>query len=228
VAADFVALGALEVLYPPIAIDLLEQSSSWAGYLNAAFGAGAAAAIVVTSGLVGRARLMPSMLSGLALYAGAFLVLAAYQTVAVAVVLLMLAGLGRAVLGVGTRTLLQRVSRPDMLARVFGLVEAISMAALALGSLGVAALVALGGVPLALAGIGLVLPLAVLVGGRSLFDVDRRADAPVVQVGLLRSLRLFSSLSADKLEALARALERADARAGQVVFARETRATVST
>jgi MFS family permease len=218
VAADFVALGALEVLYPPMAIDVLEQDSSWAGYLNAAFGAGAAVAIVVTSGLVGRARLMPSMLMGLALYAGAFLVLAVYQTVALAVVLLMLAGLGRAVLGVGTRTLLQRVSPPDMLARVFGLVEAISMGALALGSLGVAALVALGGVPLALVGIGLVLPLAVLVGGRSLFDVDRRADVPVVQVGLLRSLRLFSPLSTDKLEALARALERADVRAGDVVI----------
>lgn len=61
------------------------------------------------------------------------------------------------------------------------------------------------------------LPLAVLVGGRSLFDVDRRADVPVVEVGLLRSLLLFSPLSGEKLEALARALERTDTRAGEVV-----------
>jgi MFS family permease len=218
VGADFVALGALEVLYPPIAIDVLGQASSWAGYLNAAFGAGAALAILVTSGLVGRARLVPSMLLGLGLYAGAFLVLAAYQTLLVAVVLLMLAGLGRAILGVGTRTLLQRVSPPDMIARVFGVVEAISMGALALGSLGVAALVAIGGVTLALAGIGLVLLLVVLVGGRSLFAVDRQADVPVVEVGLLRSSLLFSPLPAEKLEALAHALERTDTRAGDVVI----------
>jgi MFS family permease len=218
VAADFVALGALEVLYPPIAIDLLGRESSWAGYLNAAFGAGAALAIVVTSGLVGRARLVPSMLFGLGLYAAAFLVLAAHQTLPLALAFLMFAGLGRAILGVGTRTLLQRVSPPDMLARVFGIVEAISMGALALGSLGVAALVAVGGVSLALVGVGVVLPLAVLVGGRSLFDVDRRADVPVVEVGLLRSLPLFSPLSPEKLEALARALDRMETRAGEVVI----------
>ncbi len=217
-AADFFALGALEVLYPPIAVDVLEQDSSWAGYLNAAFGAGAALAIVVTARLVGRARLIPSVLVGLGLYAGAFLVLAAYQTLPLTVVLLMLAGLGRAILGVGTRTLLQRVSPPDMLARVFGIVEAISMGALALGSLGVTVLVAIGGVPLALIGIGCVIPLAVLAGGRSLFDVDRRADVPIVEIGLLRSLHLFSPLSAEKLEGLARALERRETRAGDVVM----------
>jgi MFS family permease len=217
-AADFFALGALEVLYPPIAIEVLERDSSWAGYLNAAFGAGAALAIVVTAGFVGRARLIPTVLLGLGLYAGAFLVLAAYQTLPLTVVLLMFAGLGRAILGVGTRTLLQRVSPPDMLARVFGVVEAISMGALALGSLGVTVLVAIGGVPLALIGIGCVIPLAVLAGGKSLFDVDRRADVPVVEIGLLRSLRLFSPLSAEKLEGLARALERRETRAGDIVI----------
>ena len=217
-AADFFALGALEVLYPPIAVDVLGQDSSWAGYLNAAFGAGAVLAIVVTARLVGRTRLMPSVLFGLGLYAGAFIVLAAYQTLPLAVVLLMFAGLGRAILGVGTRTLLQRVAQPDMLARVFGVVEAISMGALALGSLGVALLVAIGGVSLALIGIGCALPLAVLVGGRSLFEVDRRADVPVVEIGLLRSMLLFSPLSAEKLEALARALERRETRAGDVVI----------
>ena len=217
-AADFFALGALEVLYPPIAVDVLGQDSSWAGYLNAAFGAGAALAIVVTARLVGRTRLMPSVLLGLSLYAGAFIVLAAYQTLPLAVVLLMFAGLGRAILGVGTRTLLQRVAQPDMLARVFGVVEAISMGALALGSLGVAVLVAIGGVPLALVGIGCVIPLAVLAGGRSLFDVDRRADVPIVEIGLLRSLDLFAPLPADKLEVLARALDRRETHSGDTII----------
>jgi MFS family permease len=218
VCADFVVLGALDVLYPTLAIDVLGQSSSWAGYLNAAFGAGATVAILATSGLVARRRLLPSMLAGMALYAGAFVVLAAYQTLALAVALLVLAGLGRAVLDVGARTLLQRAAPPDMLARVFGLVEAISMAALAVGSLGVAVLVEIGGVPLALLGIGLLLPLAVLVGGRSLLDIDRHADVPVVEIGLLRALPVFSPLPPEKLEAVARALERIDVSAGEVVI----------
>jgi len=216
--ADLVVLGALDVLYPQLAIGTLGQSSSWAAYLNAAFGVGAIVAVFVTSGFVGKPRLLPSMLFGIALYGGAFLVLAAYQTLALAVVLLATAGLGRAMLDVGARTLLQRVAPPDMLARVFGLVEAISMAALAVGSLGVTLLVAVGGVPLALLGIGLLLPLAVLAGGRSLLDIDRHADVPVVEIGLLRSLPLFSPMAPHALESTAHALERMDVSAGSTVI----------
>jgi hypothetical protein len=218
VCADLVVLGALDVLYPQLAIDSLDQSSSWAGYLNAAFGAGAVVAVFVTSAFVGKPRLLPGMLLGIALYAGAFMALAAYQELVLAVVLLATAGLGRAILDVGARTLLQRVAPPDMLSRVFGLVEAISMGALAVGSLGVAVLVAIGGVPLALIGIGMLLPLAVLVGGRSLLDIDRHADVPVVEIGLLRSLRLFSPLPPQTLESTARSLVRLEVPAGTVVI----------
>jgi len=60
--------------------------------------------------------------------------------------------------------------------------------------------------------------LAVVFAGRSLLDVDRQADVPVVEIGLLRSLHLFSPLSADKLEALARVLERIEIRVGETVI----------
>lgn len=218
VCAAFVALGALEVLYPQLAIDALEQSSSWAGYLNAAFGAGAAVAIVFTASLVGRQRLMPSMLLGVGLYAGAFTLLAAYQSVATALLLLALVGFGRVVVDVSGRTLLQRIAPADSLARVFGVVEALSMAALLIGSLLVTALVAVGGLSLALVGIGLVLPLVVLAFGRSLFDVDRDATVPVVEIGLLRSLPLFAPLPAPQLEAVARSLERTEVSKGTCVI----------
>ena len=42
--------------------------------------------------------------------------------------------------------------------------------------------------------------------GRSLFDVDRHATVPVVQIGLLRALPLFSPLPPDRLESVARSL----------------------
>jgi len=218
VCAAFVALGALEVLYPQLAINDLEQSSSWAGYLNAAFGAGATIAIVFTASLVGRQRLMPSMLLGVGLYAGAFTLLAAYQSVATALLLLALVGFGRVVVDVSGRTLLQRIAPTDSLARVFGVVEALSMAALLIGSLLGTALVAVGGLSLALVGIGLVLPLVVLAFGRSLFDVDRDATVPVVEVGLLRSLPLFAPLPAPQLEAVARSLERTEVSKGTCVI----------
>ena len=88
--ADFVALGALDVLYPQLAIGTLGLGEGWAGYLNAAFGAGAAVAVLVTAGLVGRRRLVPSMLAGLATYLAAFLLLAAFPAPGTALVLLAL------------------------------------------------------------------------------------------------------------------------------------------
>lgn len=206
-SADFVAMGALDVLYPELAIGVLERSESWAGYLNAAFGAGATLAVVVTAGLVGKPRLVPSLLGGLALYFVAFAVLAAAPTTGTALILLAAAGAGRVIFDVATRTLLQRVAPTDVLARVFGLLEGLAMAGLAIGSLLIAGLVALGGASFGLIGIGLLLPLAALVAGRTLLDVDRHADVPVVEINLLRSLPLFALLPAAQVEGLARSLQ---------------------
>jgi MFS family permease len=216
--ADFVALGALDVLYPGLAIGVLEQSDSWAGYLNAAFGAGATCAVLLTAGLVGRKRLMPTMLAGLGLYVASFCLLAAYPTVGSALLLLALAGAGRVVLDVGARTLLQRVAPSDVLARVFGLLEGLAMTGLAVGSLLVTLLVAVGGIRLGILGIGLLLPVAAIAAGRGLLEVDRHATVPVVQIGLLRSLPLFAPLQPATLELLARSLERVDLEAGEDVF----------
>ncbi|MDH4177116.1 MAG: cyclic nucleotide-binding domain-containing protein [Thermoleophilia bacterium] len=212
--ADFVALGALDVLYPELAIGVLERGESWAGYLNAAFGAGATLAIAFTVSLVGKPRLVPSLLAGLGLYVAAFALLAAYPTAATALLLLALAGAGRVVFDVTTRTLLQRVAPTDVLARIFGLLEGLAMAGLAVGSLVVAGLVAVGGAALGLLGIGLLLPLAALVAGRALLEVDRHATVPVVEINLLRAMPLFALLPAAQVEALARSLERVDAAAG--------------
>jgi len=57
-------------------------------------------------------------------------------------------------------------------------------------------LIAIGGARLALVGVAVLLPLTVLAGGRSLLRIDRDADVPVVQIGLLRSLPLFAPLGA--------------------------------
>ena len=53
--------------------------------------------MVVTAGLVGRRRLVPSMLGGMALYLAAFVVLAAFPAQGTALLLLALAGAGRVI-----------------------------------------------------------------------------------------------------------------------------------
>jgi MFS family permease len=138
-------------------------------------------------------------------------------TAAAAIAFLVLGGAGRVVVDVAGRTLLQRLAPTNLLARVFGLLEGLTMAGLALGSLLAPALVAVGGAQLALLGVGALLPLAALVAGRSLQHVDRKADVPVVEIGLLRALPLFAPLDAPALESLARALEPVEVAAGRAV-----------
>jgi CRP-like cAMP-binding protein len=75
------------------------------------------------------------------------------------------------------------------------------------GSLLAPILIAIGGASVALVGVGLLLPLAALPVGRRLLDIDRHANVPVVEIALLRSLRMFSLLPPATLESLARALE---------------------
>ncbi|MDQ2984743.1 MAG: cyclic nucleotide-binding domain-containing protein, partial [Actinomycetota bacterium] len=206
-ATQFVAIGALDVLYVVLAIGVLDLGGSGAGYLNAAFGAGGVVGIGATAALVGRARLSGPLVAGLLAWLAAFLVLGLDPTTIGAFLLLAVAGGARSLVDVAGRTLLQRCAPPELLARVFGVLEGLTMAALAIGSLLTPALVAIAGAKAALIGLGLLLPLAIAVFGRRLFAVDRRATMPVVEIALLREMPLFAPLGAPALEALARSLE---------------------
>jgi hypothetical protein len=206
VAAQYIAIGALDVLFVVLAIDLLHIGGSGAGYLNAAFGAGGVLGITATVALIGRPRLAPALLVAVAIWFLTFLVLGIRPSTALAFVLLVIAGAARTVFDVAGRTLLQRAARPDVLARVFGVLEGLSMAALALGSLLTPALVEGLGARAAIVCLGCLLPVAVALTGRRLLAIDRTATIPVVELGLLRTLPMFAPLGAPQLEALARAL----------------------
>ena len=206
--AQSVAIGALDVLYVELAQGVFHRGGNWAGYLNAAFGVGSVVAIFITARLVGHPRLAVPLVLSLAGWSVALLGLGALPGLGVALVLLGLAGGARATFDVTGRTLLQRVARPDLLAHVFGLLEGLEMAGLAVGSLLAPVLFSLGGARAAFIGVGLLLPLAGVLAGRRLLDIDRHATVPVVEIALLRSLRMFAQLPPPALESLARALKR--------------------
>jgi len=215
--AEAVVLGALDLLIVILAISVLGRPQAWAGYLNFATGVGSVVAATVSAVLVGRRLGAPILGAALAL-SGALAVLAFGLGVAGTVALLAVAGASGTVLDVATRTLLQRSVPPQMLGRVFGLLEGLMMAGYALGALLVPALVSLGGSRLALLGVAAVLPLAAAVGGRALFGLDAGAPVPVVEIALLRSLPLFAELPAPAIEGLAAALTPIQLRAGAVLI----------
>jgi Cyclic nucleotide-binding domain len=216
-AAEAVAIGALDVVFVVLAVSLLDLGGSGAGYLNAAFGAGGVLGIAATAALVGRRYLTPALAAGAVTWGVSFAIIGADPRVATAFALLAVAGAGRIVVDVAGRTLLQRIAPVDLLCRVFGLLEGLSMAALAIGSLLTPLLVAAAGGRAAVIGVGAVLPAALLLGGARLLEIDRRADVPVVELALLRSIPLFAPLGPPELESLARELSPVAAAAGEEV-----------
>jgi len=214
---EALAIGALDVLYVVLAVGVLGHGGAAAGYFNAAFGAGGVAGVVLTVALVGRHRLAPSLLGGLALWAVALAAIAAAPSTVTAFLLLAAAGVGRTMLDVAGRTLLQRIAPPDALARVFGLLEGVSMAGLAAGSLAASGFVALAGGRGAFACLAAALPLAALLALRGVLGSDA-AVLPVVEIARLRALPIFAPLGAPALEALARSLEPVEAPAGAMII----------
>ena len=216
-AAEAAVVGALDLLFVILAVTVLGRPQAWAGYLNAAYGVGAILAAPVSVLLVGR-RLGVPILGAALLLSGALAAVAAGLGLAGTVVLLTLAGASRALLDVASRSLLQRSVPAQSLGQVFGLVEGLTFAGLAIGAVLVPVLVHLGGNPLALLGVAAVLPLAAAAGGRALFSLDAQAPVPVVQIALLRSTPLFAELPAPALEGLAAALTPAEVPAGEAVI----------
>jgi hypothetical protein len=215
--AEAVVMGALDLLFVILAVTVLGRSQAWAGYLNSVYGVGAVLAAVVSVQLVGRRLSVPILASAL-LLSGALAVLAAGLGLAGTVALLTVAGASRALLDVASRSLLQRSVPAQSLGQVFGLLEGLTMAGLAVGAVLVPLLVHLGGSALALLGVAAVLPLAAAAGGRAVFSLDAQAPVPVVQIALLRSIPLFAELPAPALEGLAVALTPAEVPAGTTLI----------
>jgi Cyclic nucleotide-binding domain/Major Facilitator Superfamily len=216
-AAEAVVSGALDLLFVILAVGALGRSQAWAGYLNSAYGVGGVLAAAMGAMLIGR-RLGVPILGAALVLSGALAALALGVGLAGTVALLTVAGAGHTVLDVASRTLLQRSVPPELIGRVFGLLEGLTMAGLALGALLIPVLDHLGGSTLALLGAAAVLPLAAVAGGRALLSVDARAPVPVVQIALLRSLPLFAELPAPAIEGLAAALTPVDVPAGTVLI----------
>ncbi len=216
--SQYVLIGALDLIFVVLAFGVLGMGQGGPGYLTAAFGAGGLLAIAVTAGLVGRARLTPALLAGGLCAPIALLLLAAHQTEAAALILIMVVGVGRSVFDVTGRMLLQRAAPPELLASVFGLLEALLNTGLAIGVLLVPVLVWAGGATGALLGTAAIVLVVVLVAMPRLRAVDAAANVPLVEINLLRSIPLFAALPAPALESLGRSLQRMHAPAGSTII----------
>lgn len=196
--------GAHDVLGVSLAVDGMGLGSSEAGLIVGALGLGGLVGGAVAATAARRPRLLPVLLaSGIAQGVGLVLV-ALLVTLAPVLAVLAIAGLGGTVLMVTGRTLLQRTSDPQNMARVFAVQEGTSLLGLAGGAAMAPLLIELlspygAFVPLGLGTAGLTVLCVLFVR-----DLDRRAVYPVETIELLRSVRFLGVLPAVDLERLAR------------------------
>jgi MFS family permease len=213
-----VIAGALSVLTVVIALDLLNAGRAWVGILDAMAGIGAMAGVVVVGRLTTRGRLSTGVIAGLVLWGAPLLLIALSDTRVAAIAALLLIGVGDTAIDVSAITLVQRIVPEALLGRIFGVVETVLVAGLAVGAL-VAPLVIGGlGADGALVAFGS-LPIAVLFGVAGLRALDARAVVEERPRTLLRGLPMFAVLPLPVLDGLATALRPLEVPDGTQVIA---------
>lgn len=200
-----VELGSLDVLLVVLGLELLKVGRSGTGFLFAAIGAGGVAGIAVTASLVGRRRLAPAFLAGIAVWALAISLIGVSPGMLNAIVLLGLAGAGRNLMDVAGRTLLQRTVSEDVLTRVFGVLEGLYNGSMGLGAILAPLVIAAFTIRGAFIAAGAVLVLLALVSLRPLTRIDAASSVPQRALELIRAQPLFRPLSGTVLERLAEA-----------------------
>jgi MFS family permease len=203
VAAQTFTAGLLTVLTVVIALDLLGRDEGWVGLLNGAVGVGGLLGVVASAWLSARRGLAWSMGFGTALFSAPLLLIAGFQTPAVALAALGIVGIANTIADVSTMTLLQRAVDDAVLARVFGALETIVLAAIALGGLMAPLAVNALGERGALVAAGLLLPLTVAATAGRLRALDHADGPPAEVLELLRGLPPFAPLPRPVLERLA-------------------------
>jgi MFS family permease len=216
-SAQTLVAGALNVLIVVAALELLDLGRSGPGLLNSAVGVGGLVGAAVALGLVGLRGLGTAFALGLALWGIPLVLFGVWPKAAAALVFLGLLGVGNTLVDVSGLTLLQRTAPPDVLGRVFGVLESLMVGTIGLGAIIAPLLVSLFGVRWALVATGLLLPVLALVSWARLHAIDARAVVPERELELLRSLPLFAPLPPATLEHLAVSLVRVRAAPGMEI-----------
>jgi MFS family permease len=193
-ALRMLVIGALDVLFVLLALEVYGTGQPGAGILTGALGVGTMLGGFVAFTLVGRRRLAPALGAAVSILGMALVIASVVATGSSAPAFIVVVGIGSAVADVAGRTILQRSAPDAVLGRVLGNLEGFGLFGTSAGSILAPVIAIVVGIQGALAVVGAVLPLAVLLGWRGLRAIDRRTRVPELELALLEHNPVFSPL----------------------------------
>ena len=208
--------GCLNVLIVVAAFQVFDAGAEAVGYMTAAIGVGGLIGAVGAMTLGGR-RLAVAFGLALVSWGVPIALISPWSNLAPAIFLLAVVGAANSVEDVAVFTLLQRIVPDEILTRVLGIVWALAMGGVALGSIAAPALVQSIGPRAAFVVIGSILPVLILVTYRRLVEIDR-AVAPAPELELIEQVPMFAPLSIAAKERVAAKLVPLSVHAGELVI----------
>jgi MFS family permease len=218
--AQTLAAGVLRVLLVVTALRVLDLGPSGVGFLNSAVGVGALAGMLVVLAVIGTRRLAGVFQLGLVLWGVPLALLGIWPSVAAALVLFGVLGIGNTLVDVAGLTLVQRTAPEEVRARVFGVLESVLLATIGIGAILAQLLTAAFGPRGALIAAGGGLTVLALPFWGPLARLDAATAVPAPELALLRAIPMFELLPPVTLEQLASRLSRVRIAAGDDVFRR--------
>ena len=216
-AGQMLVAGALEVVIVVDSIRILDAGNAGVGWLNTALGIGGIVGGLAGVVLASRKRLAADLRLGLASFGVALALLAIPSQLVAALVLFGLMGVGSTIVDVTSMTLLQRAAPTHVVGRVFGVLQSLMLAAVAIGSLVTPLLVAGIGARATFVVAGVVLPVLALLTWRRLTAIDDGAHVALEPLELLRAIPIFAPLPELVLERLASVAKEARSPGGEAV-----------
>jgi CRP-like cAMP-binding protein/MFS family permease len=217
-AAHWLVAGAVHVLLVAAALELLDLGESGVGLLSAAIGIGGTVGLFVALGLLRADRLAINFATGLLIRGGALALIGVWPEPAVAFVLLFINGIGNTIIDASGSTLLQRMVRDEVRARVFGALQGILILGLGVGTIAIPVVIETAGVRGAMIATGGLLAGLVLLSARSLTRIQPPSVASAETLELLGSVPIFAPLPRATLEYLGGKMTTVTHPAGTIIF----------
>jgi MFS family permease len=215
VAQTFVR-GCLNVLIVVAAFQIFRAGGEVVGYMTAAIGVGGLIGALGAMTLGGR-RLAVTFGLSLVFWGVPIMLMASWPKLVPAILLLAVVGAANSVEDIAAFTLLQRIVPNEILTRVLGVLWALAMGGVALGSIAAPALVHGIGARAAFLVVGSLLPMLTLVTYSRLAKIDH-AVAPTPELSLIERVPMFAPLSIAAKERVAANLVPLSVEAGEVVI----------